>query len=167
MIYGIFTKPQHVEKITNFLQSRPCQMCDKDFIVSTDRWEHQYFDFDIGISYCYPWLIDLKRPENKNRVWYNYHPSPLPEYGNWGHWAKGLKKIKESGELRWGVSLALIDEGIDTGTELKTIWFPLQSVPVNTQELADITHYYLFQLFKETILYLKNRPTTKGQMELC
>jgi methionyl-tRNA formyltransferase len=162
MKYGIFTKEQHVEKIVNHLNLNT----DIKYIISTNRWEPSAFDFDIGVSYCFPWLIDLKAPENKNRIWYNYHPSPLPEFGDWGHWVRGLKRIKETGELLWGVSLALIDEGIDTGPELKTRWFHLDTIPVNTQELADITHYYLFQLFKQTIVCLRDKPVTKEQMDL-
>lgn len=156
MKHGIFTKPQHVEKIVNFLNTSNFYR-DNDYIISTNRWEPQSFDFEIGISYCFPWLIDLDAPENKDRIWYNYHPSPLPEYSNWGHWAR---QIKDKHEVS-GVSLHLIDKGIDTGPVLAVMYFPLRNPAVNTHELADINHYYLFQLFKESIWLLKYKPKTR------
>jgi hypothetical protein len=161
---GIFTKEHHVEKIVNYLT----EYTDIDFIISTNRWEPDAFDSTINISYCFPWLI---KNIPKNVVWYNFHPSPLnpsnpaEHFGDWGHWVRALKRIRETGVLMWGASLALIDEGVDSGPELKTIWFPLRSIPVNTQELGDATHYYMFQLFKETIEALQFKPKTKKELE--
>jgi len=39
----------------------------------------------------------------------------------------------------------------DAGEVLAVKKFRLESKSVNTDELGTITHYYLFQLFKETI----------------
>jgi len=157
MIYGIFTKPQHVEKIVNFLNQRT----DIDYIISTNKYEPLAYDFDIGISYCFPWVIDSRFDRNgikllETKDWYNYHPAPLPLYKDWGNYQKGIKsKVEE-----WGVSLHRMTEHVDEGPVLKIKYFKLETLPVNTQELGDISHYYLFQLFKETIELLEGCPKT-------
>lgn len=148
--YGIFTKPQHVEKIVNYLNI----WSDVSYLISTNRWETEAFEFDVGISYCFPWIIDLNTPKNKNRIWYNYHPGPLPRYGNLGNYAKGIKDDVK----RWGVTLHTITMDIDKGPILQRKSFDLASYPTNTAELGDISHYYLYQLFKQTINYLQFKP---------
>lgn len=160
MKYGIFTKPQHVEKIVNFLN----ESTDIYYIISTNKYEPLAYDFDIGISYCFPWIIDSRYDAGmllETKDWYNYHPAPLPEYKNWGNYQKGIK----AGVEAWGVSLHRMTKHVDEGPVLKVKYFKLNSIPSNTQELGDISHYHLFQLFKETIELLEDCPKTKKELD--
>ena len=134
---GIFTKPIHVEKIVNYLN----QYTDIDYIISTDKKEIDMFDFDVGISYCFPYIIDIK-----DKPWYNYHPAPL-EYPGFTNYTKPVEdKIKD-----FSVTLHKMTNEVDKGEIIKVKHFKLCSCPTSTNELGNITHYYLFQLFKDTI----------------
>lgn len=147
MKYGIFTKPIHVEKLVNFLN----QYTDIDYIISTSREEIYAFDYDIGISYCFPYIVDVNYPTYTTRKWYNYHPAPLPEYPGLDNYAAPIKdKVKN-----FGVTLHKMSNKVDDGKIIKKKYFKLDSTPISTNELGSITHYYLFQLFKETIEGLK------------
>lgn len=140
--YGIFTKPIHVEMIVNFLNK-----IKLDYIISTKREEINLFNFDIGVSYCFPYIVDVDYPVRDSRKWFNYHPAPLPEYPGLNNYSFAIRdNIK-----KFGVTLHVMTHEVDKGEIIKKIMFPLISKPVNTDELGKITHYYLFQLFKETI----------------
>ena len=138
MKYGIFTKPIHVEKLANHLNQHP----DIDYIISTSKEEIYAYDFDIGISYCFPYIVDVN-----SKPWYNYHPAPLPKYPGLMNYAQPIHdKVKE-----FGVTLHRMTMEVDKGEIIATKLFPLPSIPCSTNELGNIAHYYLFQLFKETI----------------
>lgn len=143
MKYGIFTKPIHVEKIVNYLN----QNTNLDYIISTNKYELYMYDFDIGISYCFPSLVDVNYPIPNKRIWYNYHPAPLPEYEGANNYSDAIR----DGVWKYAVTLHRMTMNLDRGEIIKRIDFPLQSIPVSTNELGSIAHYYLFQLFKETI----------------
>ena len=138
MKLGIFTKPIHVEKIVNFLN----QHTYLNYIISTDKNELSAYEFDIGISYCFQYKIPIN-----NKPWYNYHPAPLPEYPGLTNYSKPIKDKVTS----FGVTLHKMTDELDKGEIIKKRTFELESIPVNTNELGCITHYHLFQLFKETI----------------
>lgn len=163
--YGIFTKPVHVEKIVNFLN----KYTTIDYIISTEKEEIYAYDFDIGISYCWPIKIDVSWPHDliirdgkqETRIWYNYHPALLPEYAGMGSYAKAL----HDGVKEFGVTLHIMTSLVDHGPILCIKRFKLDSLPVHTTELGCITHYYLFQLFKETIETLSLKPVSKEDFE--
>lgn len=143
MKYGFFTKKIHVEKLVNYLNMHT----DIDYIISTERGEVFAYDFDIGISYCFPYIVDVNYPISDDRKWFNYHPAPLPEYPGLRNYADAIRdKVTE-----FGVTLHLMTNEVDKGKIIKIKRFKLDSVPVSTNELGCIAHYYLFQLFKETI----------------
>lgn len=143
MKYGIFTKPIHVEKIVNFLN----QYTDIDYIISTDKNEVCMYNFNIGVSYCFPFKINIC-----DKPWFNYHPAPLPKYKGLSNYSKPISdKVKH-----FGVTLHKMSNVIDNGDVILVKNFSLGSVPVTTNELGCITHYYLFQLFKETIEKLED-----------
>ena len=138
MKLGIFTKPIHVEKIVNFLN----RYTNIDYIISTSKQEVYAYDYDVGISYCFPYIIKIDKTP-----WYNYHPAPLPKYPGLMNYAEPIHdKVKT-----FGVSLHKMTNEVDKGEIIKVKTFKLDSLPVNSNELGNIAHYYLFQLFKETI----------------
>jgi len=146
MKYGIFTKARQVEKIVNYLN----KFTDIDYVISTDKKEIKLFDFDIGISYCFPYVIDVKKD---GRSWYNYHPAPLPEYSGSSNYINAIKdEVK-----KYGVTLHKMTNEVDKGEIIKKIEFNLDSKPCNVDELGSISHYYLFQLFKATIKSLGDK----------
>ena len=141
MKYGIFTKPVHVEKLTNFLN-----LCTKiDYIISTRRDDLVSYDYDIGVSYCYPFIVDIDMFPKV--CWFNYHPAPLPGYPGLDCYSKAIS----DGVHHFGVTLHKMTMKVDGGDIVKEIGFPLKSIPTSVNELGAISHYYLFQLFKETI----------------
>jgi len=153
--YAIFTKPHHVEKIVNFLN----QHTDIDYVITSDRHEVDAYDYDIGVSYCFPWLIDVDSPEHKDKMFYNYHSAPLPDYKGVHVYERAVKeKIKS-----WGVSLHVMTDVVDSGEILAKYTFPLKSPPVNTNEIGCIAHYELFQLFKDTVKYLQSKPKNRSE----
>ena len=87
MNYGIFTKSIHVEKIVNYLN----QYTNIDYIISTRKDEIFSYDFDIGISYCFPYVVNIDYPIEDKRIWFNYHPGPLPEHPGLNNYADAIK----------------------------------------------------------------------------
>ena len=146
MRYLILTKLRHVKKIVNFLND----FTDIDYSVTCDKHELYSYDYDIGVSYCFPYVIDVDDVRFKNKRFYNYHPAPLPEYK--GSYVYGdAVRDRVAG---WGVSLHIMTNKVDSGRVIKRYDFKLNSIPVCTEELGDIAHYWLFQLFKSTIVKL-------------
>lgn len=139
MKYGIFTKPVHVEKIVNYLN----QNTDLDYIISTSKNDVYAYDFDIGVSYCFQELLDV---EYGDRKWFNYHPAPMKYPGVTNY----VKPISD-GVTKFGVTLHRMTAEFDKGEVVLFMSFKLKSKPVHHNELGNITHYYLFQLFKKTI----------------
>ena len=130
---GIFTKPCHVEKIVNYLN----QWTDIPYVISTEKSEVDLFEYDVGISYCWPWKV--QNPVN----WYNYHPGLLPDH-------KGaLCYVQAMLDGRYGVTLHKMNDEFDSGEIIEVREF--EANPTNSQDLANITHYHLFQLFKDTV----------------
>lgn len=154
--YGIFTKPIHIEKIVNFMNR-----IDVDYFIATTKSETYLNDFDIGISYCFPYIVNINYPIPDKRIWYNYHPAPLPKYPGLTNYVLAINDQV----LHYGVTLHLMDEKIDHGNVIKRMDFDLNSLPIHISELGTITHYYLFQLFKETIGYLHHKPKTMNEFE--
>lgn len=123
-------------------------------MISTCKHGPETLTYDLGVCYGFPHLIKVElHPE----PFYNYHPAPLPGYGDWGNYQRGLHDLKNGVITEWGVSLHAIDDTIDGGTVLQTMPVPLHTIPVDIQELGDIAHYWLFQLFKDTIEALEFR----------
>jgi len=160
MRYGIFTSPRHAVKLINYLNYYQPGL---EYIISTDRYGPYELDYDIGVCYGFKWLIADELL--KKHDFYNFHPAPLPSHGDAGNYARGLHDLKNGRLKEWGVSLHRIDHGVDSGTVLQTISIPLASIPVDAQELGDIGHYWLFQLFKKTIHALQFKPKIKEELD--
>lgn len=158
----LMTSKQHATKLVSYLNQKVTF-----YVISTSKYlPYNHPRDDIGVCYGYPYLIN--KEELSKRTWYNYHPAPLPEYGDWGNYARGLYDLQKGKLKNWGVSLHLIDKSVDTGKVLRVLDIPLMSIPCDIQELGDIGHYYLFQLFKQTIHALRLEPKTKKELdEIC
>lgn len=157
VVFGIFTKPVHVEKIVNYLN----QETDLKYVISTNKYELNALRFDVGVSYCFPHVIDVDSPAQAERQWYNYHPAPLPDYKGMNCYSFAIRDRVTV----FGVTLHVMTRELDSGPTLRIRRFNLDSEPVNTSELGSITHYYLFQLFRETIESLAFGPKSKSELD--
>jgi len=105
------------------------------------------FDFDLGVSYCYPRKILPDELSIPSKGFINYHPAPLPEYQGIDCYSDAIKNQVNS----WGVTVHYMDEEYDTGKIIKVNRFDLHESPTTIQELGALSHYFLFQLFKDTL----------------
>ena len=138
--YGVFTKPLTVEMLANLMNGKGLR-----FFLSTSRYELGQEQFDIGISYCFPHIIDVNKFPGV--CWFNYHPAPLPKYKGMTCFSDGVR----DGVREWGVTLHRMINEVDSGEVVKIRRFGLDSIPSAVNELSNIAHYHLFQLFKETV----------------
>lgn len=77
----------------------------------------------------------------------NYHPAPLPKYCG----PNELENAIRNRETDWGVTVHKMDQNYDTGDIIKIKRIKLHEPPISQQELGAVSHYFLFELFKETI----------------
>ena len=139
----IYTKQRHIWKIKKFLNT-----LNIEYAVYTIKDSPPTEQFDLGVSYCYPRKITEPLLSTPKMGFVNYHPAPLPKY-------KGPTELKEAvknKEMHWGVTVHFMDENYDTGDIIKVKKIELHEPPVSEQELGPISHYFLFQLFKETLM---------------
>jgi methionyl-tRNA formyltransferase len=144
----IYTKNRHISKIKKFLNEN-----NYDFKIYTIKDKPHLEKFDLGVSYCYPRKITQPILSIPSKGFVNYHPAPLPKY-------KGPTELEEAiknKETNWGVTVHYMDENYDTGPIIKIKNIDLHEPPVSQQELGPISHYFLFQLFKETIFDIYNK----------
>lgn len=142
----VYTKERHKEKIKNFLNLNKL----KHEIFSTKDDDPKITPFDLGISYCYPRKIEEPLLSAPRLGFFNYHPAPLPQYrGNTIYKEALMKK-----EIHWGVTLHKMDENYDTGSIIRLKKIELHEPAQTIEELGTLSHYFLFNLFKETILEL-------------
>ena len=140
----IYTKQRHISKLSNFLKQN-----NLDFEIFTVKdQEPPDKKFDLGISYCYPRKIVDPILSTPKKGFVNYHPGPLPKYKGPHQYQNAI----DNKETKWGVTAHFMDDEYDTGPIVKVKEFELHEPPVSIVELATISHYFLFTLFKETIL---------------
>ena len=138
----VYTKKRHVEKIKKFLNLKNLKN-----EIYTIHDKPPLTDFDLGVSYCYPRKITVPLLSIPRKGFVNYHPGPLPKY-------KGPTELVEAiknKEIDWGVTVHYMDENYDTGSIIVLKSIKLHEPPTLEQELGPISHYFLFELFKETI----------------
>jgi methionyl-tRNA formyltransferase len=139
----VYTKERHISKITKFLTS-----ISLEYKIYTIKDDLSIEPFDLGVSYCYPRKIIEPLLSTPKKGFVNYHPGLLPKY-------KGPTETEDAiknKETHWGVTVHHMDENYDTGKIIQIKKIDLHEPPTSTQELGAISHYFLFQLFKETIL---------------
>ena len=139
----VYTKERHVSKITKFLTS-----INLEYKIYTIKDNPSIESFDLGISYCYPRKITEPLLSTPKKGFVNYHPGLLPKYKGPTETDDAIKNK----EIQWGVTVHYMDENYDTGKIIQIKKIDLHEPPTSTQELGAISHYFLFQLFKETIL---------------
>ena len=143
----VYTKTRHMEKIKEFLESMKVE-----FEIFTIHDTPPDSPFDLGVSYCYPRKITNPTLSKPKKGFVNYHPGLLPKY-------KGPTELDDAiknKEMNWGVTLHYMNEEYDSGEIIKIKHVKLHGPPTSTQELGAISHYFLFDLFKETILEIYN-----------
>jgi len=138
----IYSKQRHVSKIHGYLNSIGLE--HKIFTIK-DSPPLEFFD--LGVSYCYPRKITNPLLSTANKGFVNYHPGPLPKYRG----TTELDDAIKNKETSWGVTVHFMDEEYDTGPIIRIKEIPLHEPPTSTQELGAVSHYFLFELFKETI----------------
>ncbi len=143
----VYTKERHINKIMQFLDS--LNLTNEIYTIKDNP---AITSFDLGVSYCYPRKITEPLLSTPKKGFVNYHPAPLPKY-------KGPTELDEAiknNETHWGVTVHFMDENYDTGPIIAIKKFGLHEPPTSPQELGAVSHYFLFQLFKETILDIYN-----------
>ena len=143
----VFAKERHVKKIRRFLNSLNLE--NEIYTIDSTPSDKP---FVLGISYGYDKKITKDLLLQSKLGFVNYHPAPLPEYR--GRFAM-CDAIKNQ-VMRWGVTVHYMDEEYDTGDIIKVKYFDLHEPPKSTDEMMAISHYFMFELFKETILDIYN-----------
>lgn len=141
----VYTKTRHIKKIDEFLKMKDLE---HEIFTINDNPPKTYFD--LGISYCYPRKITEPLLSSPKKGFVNFHPGPLPKY-------KGPTELDDAiknKERHWGVTVHYMDENYDTGPIIKMKKIELHEPPTASEELGAVSHYFLFQLFKETVLEL-------------
>ena len=153
----VYTKIRHVESIRKVLTSFNLE--HEIFTTKNPPSpEHEFEPFDLGVSYSYPRKITKKLLDIPLKGFVNYHAAPLPEYKGWLVYEEAIKNK----ETHWGVTLHVMDEHYDTGAIIKRVNIELHEPPVTKEQLGSIGHWFMFHLFKQTIIdvYNENYSTT-------
>ena len=143
----IYTKTRHINKIQKFLESTKIK-----FEIYTINDSPKDLPFDLGVSYCYPRKIKEPLLSIPEKGFVNYHPGLLPKY-------KGPTELDDAisnKETDWGVTVHYMNEEYDSGEIIKIKQIKLHESPTSISELGAVSHYFLFDLFKETILQIYN-----------
>ena len=140
----IYTKTRHISKIDEFLN----QINLKHEIFTTlNLPKHELESFELGVSYCYPRKIKEPLLSMPKKGFINYHPGPLPEYKGPSEYENAIKNK----ETKWGVTVHHMNEEFDSGKIIQVNHFDLHEPANSIEELGAISHYFLFNLFKDTI----------------
>ncbi|MCV0393513.1 MAG: hypothetical protein K5790_09540 [Nitrosopumilus sp.] len=158
----VYTKTRHIEKIQKFL--------------TKNNLKHEIYtiydnppdtDFELGICYVYTRKITEPLLSKPKKGFVNFHPGPLPKYKA----SPGISQWNvaiENKEMNWGVTVHYMDEEYDTGPIIRVKKIPLHEPPTSYEELAAISYYFLFELFKETIIDIYNekiKPISQDEYE--
>jgi len=146
-VIKVFAKERHVRKIKLYLNSLNLE----NEIYTIDSTPSNK-PFVLGVSYGFDKKITKDLLLQPKLGFVNYHPAPLPEYR--GRFAM-CDAIKNQ-VMRWGVTVHYMDEEYDTGDIIKIKYFDLHEPPKSTDEMMALSHYFMFELFKETILVIYN-----------
>lgn len=138
----VYTKESHISKISNFFNENKI-----DFEIFTVKDNSPLNEFELGVSYCYPRKITEPLLSTPKKGFVNFHPGPLPKYKGPNEYEDAIKNR----EIHWGVTVHFMDENYDAGPVIQVKRFELHEPSTSVQELGAISHYFLFDLFKNTI----------------
>jgi len=105
---------------------------------------------DIFISVLYDKLIPISFI--KNRKCFNFHPGILPQYRGAGVYSWAII----NGEDKTGITLHLIDDGIDSGDIIEVRAFPIDKATDTAQTLFDRGNKIMLMMFKNWFHLLLN-----------
>lgn len=142
-VIRVYTKKRHINKIKQFLDS-----LNIENKIYTTKDNPEINNFELGVSYCYPRKINEPLLSTPKKGFINYHPAPLPKYKGPNEYENAIKNK----EMDWGVTVHKMNEEYDMGEILKIKKIRLHEAPISIEELGSISHYFLFELFKETIV---------------
>lgn len=143
----VYTKERHREKINQFLTS-----INLEHEICTIKNDLPLKPFELGVSYAYPRKILDPILTTPKKGFVNYHPGPLPDYKGPNQYRNAI----DNQEIDWGVTVHYMNEEYDEGPIIKVKKIKLHEPPTAIEELGAISHYFLFDLFKETILDIFN-----------
>lgn len=138
----IYTKKRHIRKINELLNS-----LNIEHKIYTQHDTKKIEEFELGISYCYPKKIPNELLKISKKGFMNFHPGPLPKYKGPNEYEDAIRNR----ETDWGVSVHKMTEEYDSGEIIKIKKIKLHEPPTSIEELGAISHYFLFELFKEII----------------
>jgi len=144
----VYTKTRHKEKIQKFLDR-----VNLEHEIYTIHDNPKLKPFDLGVSYSYPRKITSPLLTTPARGFVNYHPGPLPKYKGPNQYQDAIRNK----EIHWGVTVHLMDEEYDAGDIIKVKYFDYHEPIHSIDEANAITHWFLFELFKETIVEIYNQ----------
>lgn len=151
----VYTKTRHADSIHKFLNS-----VNLEHEIYTTKnpipGERELEPFDLGVSYSYPKRITKELLKIPPKGFVNYHAAPLPKYKGWRVYEEAI----ENKETHWGVTLHVMNEHYDTGPIIKRIDIDLHEPPVTKEQLGAIGHWFMFHLFKQTIVDVYNSNYT-------
>ncbi|HAI18073.1 MAG TPA: hypothetical protein DCM10_08685 [Xanthomarina gelatinilytica] len=113
---------------------------------------------DIVISVLYEKL--LSPDEIKGRKCYNFHPGSLPDYRGAGCYSWAIINEEES----FGITLHVIDEGIDTGDIISHCYFPIEKEDT-AYSLFQKGEKVIYKMFKEWFSLLLTQPFATVQQD--
>ena len=143
----VYTKTRHIDKIHRFLELKKLE--HEIFTIHDNPDEGS---FDLGVSYGYPRKIMNPFLTIPSKGFVNYHPGPLPHYKGPNQYQDAIK----NNEIHWGVTVHCMDEEYDTGDIIRVDNFDYHEPMKSIEESNAVTHWFLFKLFKETIVDIYN-----------
>ncbi len=110
--------------------------------------ESELFDYslDMAFSVLYYNIISGDLIDHCNECIVNLHPAPLPYYRGSNSYSHAII----NNESNYGVTLHLMDTGIDTGPIIKVNWFDLEE-RITARELHDRSQEEARSLFKKEL----------------
>jgi len=143
----VYTKTRHKNKLDKFLTR-----INLEHEIYTIHDNPPLKPFDLGISYSYPRKITEPLLSTPSKGFINYHPGPLPKYKGPNQYQDAIKNK----EIHWGVTVHYMDKEYDAGPIIKVKYFDFHEPITSSDEANAVTHWFLFNLFKETIREIFN-----------
>lgn len=144
----VFTRKREYELVKEFLDSYNIPF---ELFTSADKPVLE--PFELGVSYCYTQKITPPLLYLARKGFINYHPAPLPKYPTGPQFKlQTTERAIEEKVMEWGVTLHYMNEEYDSGPIIKRKMFPLQEPPQSRDEIGSLSHWHMWELFKETVL---------------